>query len=136
MKPKNRIMCPDCGRPKMLFESEKAANNFLKFNMNEVNPDGKREMRVYYCPACCGYHISSHQYKGGNRTEKLISAYRNDLAKGHGTDIVAVCDLLNALRENGFETRKEVNDFLRKKTGFTQATLDKVRQKYYKEKGI
>ena len=25
-KPKNRIMCPDCGRQKMLFESEAKAN--------------------------------------------------------------------------------------------------------------
>ena len=120
----------------MLFKTEKEANTFLKFNMNEVNPDGKREMRVYYCPACCGYHISSHNYKGGNRTEKLIAAYKKDLEKGHGTDIVAVCDLLNAMREKGLETRKEVNAFLRDKTGFTQSTLDKVRQKYYKEKGI
>ena len=108
----------------------------MKFNMDAVNPKGDRTMRVYYCPACCGYHISSHKYKGGNRTEKLISAYRNDLAKGHGTDTVAVYNLLNELRQKRFETRKEVNDFLRKKTGFTRATLDKVRQKYYKEKGI
>lgn len=30
MKPKNRVMCPDCGRSKMLFETETKANNFIK----------------------------------------------------------------------------------------------------------
>ncbi len=80
MKPKNRVMCPDCGRSKMLFETEKKAENFLKFNGNEVNPKGDRTMRVYYCPACCGYHISSHVYKGDNtKTDKLIEAYKRDL---------------------------------------------------------
>ena len=31
-KPKNRIICPDCGKPKMVFESESKAKNFIKFN--------------------------------------------------------------------------------------------------------
>ena len=28
---KNRIMCPECGRAKMLFEAESKAKNFIKF---------------------------------------------------------------------------------------------------------
>ena len=91
MKPKNRVMCPDCGREKILFESEKKAKNFIKFNGSELVDDISK-LRVYYCPACCGYHISSHEYKGGNRTDKLIERYKKDL---------------NA--EQKWETRKQSN---------------------------
>ena len=80
MRPKNLVMCPDCGKPKMLFDTEKKAQNFLKFNGDAVNPRGDRTMRVYYCPACCGYHISSHEYTGSNdKTDRLIEAYKKDL---------------------------------------------------------
>ena len=37
MKPKNRVFCYDCGRPKLLFETEKKALNFIKFNADEIN---------------------------------------------------------------------------------------------------
>ena len=61
MKPKNRVMCPDCGRLKMFFESESKANNFIKFNKDDI--ENGDELRSYYCPACCGWHISHKQYK-------------------------------------------------------------------------
>ena len=53
MKPtKNRMFCRECNRPKMLFEEEKQALNFLKFNTGEY--EEKVPMRVYYCNACMG----------------------------------------------------------------------------------
>ena len=64
-KPKNRVMCPDCGREKMLFETEKKAKLFIEYNWESITDD-KDKLRVYYCPACCGYHISSHKYNGDN----------------------------------------------------------------------
>lgn len=73
MKPKNRILCPDCGKPKILFESENKANNFIKFNASEI-PHGDK-LRSYYCPACCGWHVSSHEYNGINKTEILLYKY-------------------------------------------------------------
>ena len=77
-KPKNRVLCPDCGREKMLFENEKKANLFIKFNGQEISTD-VNNLRVYYCPACCGYHISSHKYFGDNKnTERLIKQYNFD----------------------------------------------------------
>lgn len=77
-KPKNRVWCPDCGKPKMLFDSEKAAERFIKFNGEELIDDISK-LRVYYCPGCCGYHITSHEKKKGgyHGTEKLIQAYKN-----------------------------------------------------------
>lgn len=37
MKPKkNRIFCRDCNKYKTLFESESKADNFIKFNHEEI----------------------------------------------------------------------------------------------------
>lgn len=81
MKPKNnRVMCPDCGKPKMLFESESKANNFIKWNGDEIDAKGG-ELRAYYCPACCGWHITHQKHKQNYEfnTERLIDAYKRDL---------------------------------------------------------
>ena len=81
-KPKNnRIMCPDCGRAKMLFESESKASNFIKWNGGDIDTHGG-ELRPYYCPACCGWHISSkpHVEQYDHRTEELIGAYNRSSA--------------------------------------------------------
>ena len=82
-KPKNnRVMCPDCGRAKMLFESESKAKNFIKWNGGDIDTHGG-ELRPYYCPACCGWHISSkpHVEQYDHRTEELIGAYyRSNMA--------------------------------------------------------
>jgi len=86
MKPtRNRMMCPDCARPKMLFESEAKAQRFIDFNGQDME-FGDR-LRPYYCPACCGWHIShktySKYYEG--RTDELIEAYHSDTSKKRRT---------------------------------------------------
>lgn len=69
-------MCPDCGRPKMLFETERKANDFIRWNGDEIDTHGG-QLRAYYCPSCCGWHISHYRYHEsyGHRTENLIGAY-------------------------------------------------------------
>ena len=76
---KNRIMCPDCGKPKMLFETEKEAQNFIKWNSGDMEHSDK--LRPYYCPACCGYHISHKKHFGSfdHRTENMLNDYRRSL---------------------------------------------------------
>ena len=81
-------MCPDCGRPKMLFETERKAMDFIKWNGDEINvPDGYT-LRVYYCPSCCGYHISHQKYWRGydNSTKRLLDAYQTTQGKRHKID--------------------------------------------------
>lgn len=85
MKPKNnRPICADCGRPKLLFETEKKANNFIKFNGQDILRDGQTidDLRAYYCPSCCGWHITSKPYKKTyeHRTDRLIQRYRQEKA--------------------------------------------------------
>lgn len=80
MKPKKRIYCPDCNRPKMLFETERKANDFIKWNGGDIETGGE-SLRAYYCPSCCGWHIShkKHNEEYDKRTEKLIGAYRSSI---------------------------------------------------------
>lgn len=82
MKPKkkNLVLCPDCGRRKIFFETEAKANNFIKYNGEDIDTHGG-ELRPYYCPACCGYHISSkpHKWNYDSQTDRLIEAYKKDL---------------------------------------------------------
>lgn len=74
MKPiKNRIYCAQCLRPKMLFESKVKAQNFIKFNADEIMEEtGLAPIRAYYCSACCGWHVTS-QY----RSEDLSTVVYN-----------------------------------------------------------
>ena len=76
MKPtKNRFLCPDSGRVKMLFESKAKAQRFIDFNGQGIK-HGER-LRPYFCPACCGWHISHMDYKADyeGRTDRLINEY-------------------------------------------------------------
>ena len=57
IKPKNRVYCPDCQRQKMKFNSEREAHDFIKWN--KENFDEKIPSRIYWCEACCGYHITA-----------------------------------------------------------------------------
>lgn len=85
MKPKdsNRIMCPDCKRAKMLFETEAKAKRFIEYNGDEIDTGGKPP-RAYYCSACGGWHITHQpERKHYNGTERLISAYNRDRHHGN-----------------------------------------------------
>lgn len=61
MKPlRNRVFCLAYGHHKMLFESEQAAMNFIKFNHDEIlEVNGKAPTRAYYCDHCLGWHTTS-----------------------------------------------------------------------------
>ena len=132
MKPtKSRVMCPDCGKQKMLFETEKQAATFLKFNEEAVNPDGTREMRVYYCPACCGYHISSHEYKGsGKATDRLIERYRQNKKGGSLQESI---QLFEIMMDQNFTSKGEVKRWLKAQENYSEKTKAWALTRYYQE---
>ena len=81
MKPKHRIYCRECGRYKLLFETEKKALNFIKFNAQDIingNKNGFVPKRAYYCECCGGYHVTHcmKNYKPYT-TSDIINAYNN-----------------------------------------------------------
>jgi hypothetical protein len=70
MKPKNRVYCTQCHRSKILFDTEKKAFNFIRFNSEEIlQESGRAPNRVYYCTNCGGYHVTS--------SEKHVSAKKS-----------------------------------------------------------
>lgn len=45
----------------MLFETQAKADNFIKFNKDEILEDhGRAPVRSYYCSFCNGYHVTSN----------------------------------------------------------------------------
>lgn len=81
MKPKsNSYWCPDSKRPKMRFETEKKANNFIRYNGEDIIRNGvrKQDIRAYYCPSCCCYHITTKPYRKTyeTQTKELVESYR------------------------------------------------------------
>lgn len=80
MKPtKNRVYCKDCGRVKMLFETQKKADTFLKFNSEDIEKEsGYAPLRSYFCIVCNGWHVTSQETVQDNyisRTEQAISDF-------------------------------------------------------------
>ena len=60
MKPtKNRIFCSNIHRVKMLFASKEKADNFIRFNADNMALSRTHvPIRSYYCPACGGWHVT------------------------------------------------------------------------------
>ena len=62
MKPtKSLVYCYGCNRRKMLFTTQEKADNFIKFNKEEIlDEKGRAPVRSYYCRLCNGYHVTSN----------------------------------------------------------------------------
>ena len=86
MKPtKNKVLCLGCSRHKMVFETEAKANNFIKFNKDDIQKQsGYSPQRSYYCSFCDGFHLtSSTQFVGQSPKEKLLEEhlkYKEEIA--------------------------------------------------------
>jgi hypothetical protein len=82
MKPsKNRIYCRDSGKQKMLFETEKKANTFIRFNSEEIESEsGYSPIRSYHCIVCNGWHVTSRKapFKVKSKTENILEQYQHD----------------------------------------------------------
>ncbi len=76
MKPtKNRVFCNECQRPKMLFETEKKALLFMKFNNEEIAEENEKvPSRAYFCEACAGWHLTHFidPQRNKSRTQRAI----------------------------------------------------------------
>ncbi|MDD5770566.1 MAG: hypothetical protein PHE25_06350 [Candidatus Gracilibacteria bacterium] len=114
MKPnKSVVYCNNCERRKILFETEKKAENFMKFNNDEIeSKSGYSPQRSYYCVFCMGWHITSIKENIGlSKKEKIIEEFnqQKDLKKVVHQDIRT--EKINEL-ENKI---KEMEDFQKEK---------------------
>lgn len=79
MKPvKNKVFCRNCNRSKMLFETEKKANNFIKFNQDEIKTSsGYAPQRSYYCVFCGGWHTTNIKHNIGiSKNEEAFEKFQ------------------------------------------------------------
>lgn len=85
MKPtKSRVFCKDCGRSKMLFETEKKADTFIKFNGEDIEKEsGFKPERSYFCTYCGGWHVTSKKefLNIKSRTEIVLDIYNEEKLK-------------------------------------------------------
>jgi predicted RNA-binding Zn-ribbon protein involved in translation (DUF1610 family) len=141
-KPKNRVMCPDCGRQKILFESESKANNFIKWNKDEIENGDK--LRSYYCPACCGWHISHQKFHKDmeGRTDKLIENYNKEKELGklkHGLFVnILIEELYQEIKRHNLQDRKSINQLLYKPeySNYSSFVKQEAKVRYYTEINI
>ena len=78
MKPnRSRIFCRDAGKSKILFETEKKAENFIRFNAEEIaSESGFSPVRTYFCISCGGYHVTSKETNPEvSRSERVLEEY-------------------------------------------------------------
>lgn len=79
MKPtRSRIYCRDSAKSKILFETEKKADNFIKFNADDIEAEsGRRPIRSYFCISCGGFHVTSKKEDPGmkSRSELVLESY-------------------------------------------------------------
>lgn len=127
MKPKsNSYWCADCNRPKMKFETEKKAHNFIKYNGADILKEGQTidQIRVYYCPSCCAYHITTKPYKKAYeyRTRELIEKYNKDKANKA---------ILNVLKDTDNKVIKEIQIIAQKASITSIKALKEVINDYF-----
>ena len=113
MKPnKSFVYCTNSNRRKMLFETEKKAENFMKFNNEEIKKEsGYSPQRSYYCMFCDGWHITSKEKQLTLTTkEKLVKRYIQEHQRQNieNRDISIKIDILKC----------EITDFSKKKIIF------------------
>lgn len=77
-KAKNRVFCLDAQKSKLVFETEKKAETFLKFNKDKIyESSGYAPVRAYYCPSCCAWHVTHRKdYRPSiTSTERVVNTY-------------------------------------------------------------
>lgn len=84
MRPKcsSRIFCIVCKKPKLLFASEQKADNFIRFNAEEIAKENEKvPVRSYYCKACGGWHVTSSPKRQFIRKKNQVQASENPIPK-------------------------------------------------------
>lgn len=87
MKPKNRVFCVRAARPKLLFDSKKKADNFMRYNGDEIADEtGKKPVRSYYCTACGGWHVTSREKTLHRQMQERESEYAETTGADNGSE--------------------------------------------------
>lgn len=130
MKPnKSFVYCTNGNRRKILFETEKKAENFMKFNNEEIKKEsGYSPQRSYYCIFCNGWHLTSKKVLRHEKSkkEKLVEQYTQEHGRKNvkNRDISQKIDILKC----------EITDFSKKEEKFEKYKELAKRKKEIKSK--
>lgn len=121
---RNIVYCAESRKNKILFESEKKANDFIRYNSETIeNENGYAPVRAYYCEICGGWHLTSleeNPYRRGNswarwalkekqvidEQDAALKAGKNAKKNNASTPaLIAVCE---DKQENAAEITKEI----------------------------
>lgn len=136
--PKNRVMCPDCGKSKQLFETERKANDFIKWNGDSI--EHGESLRAYYCPSCCGWHISHQKYRPmyDRNTDRLLDAYERTVGKPKKLDKLIHYDLyereLRSLEERATNIYNDIPEEI--KAQLQKSAIKRFLDVYFPSNGI
>ena len=73
----NLVFCPAAGRAKLQFETLKKAVNYIRWNSREIYQEsGKAPVRVYWCPRCACFHVTSRPHNKTPEEHKKTSVQR------------------------------------------------------------
>ncbi len=90
MKPtRNNFYCAMSHRTKMLFPTQKKADNFIRFNSEAIKAEtGFAPIRSYYCITCLGWHVTHREAEVGNSFDAR-DKFRLNKAIGANEEILA-----------------------------------------------
>ena len=124
IKPKDRIWCPVIRRSKLLFDSEKKAQNFIKFNAEDIkNSGGVAPVRSYFCEVCGGWHVT-HRWRNTGKVDRNIKKFiDNHSEKAHHNPSRPVKEKPEEIRETAkkyflenyrkFSCKKDFKEYLK-----------------------
>lgn len=103
MKPKkNRIYCNACGGVRILFPTKKKADNFIRFNADEIMDEtGKAPVRSYYCKLCGGWHVTSSSNRDYYEAREYVETF--DLKQCHKVLDDMICNMRHAYITRAYE---------------------------------
>ena len=118
MKPKKTKMCADCGKPKMVFQTEAEAQRFIDYNGSDIT-DTPEFLRVYHCDACGGYHVTSQPYKTSyvHRVDEMINKFKKEC---QDSDYIS----MKEIADTGEYIYKHIPNFIRQSKKKTHKWLD------------
>jgi len=132
-KPKNRVYCRSINRLKILFDSEAAANRFIKFNQDSINEgkDKPTKLRSYYCITCGGYHVTHLPYnemkikKVNRRVNSVIDSFVRKKKKEVNPDLI-LYEYILGLNIKSFGSKKKVKKYISEHTDEAPKPVDRI----------
>ena len=117
MKPnRGRVFCRECHRQKLLFDSEKKAELFIKFNAEETAEcNGYAPVRSYYCMCCGGWHVTHKPFNSEMKSvsERIVEDYNRALIKKKLAQ-QSVAIKRNKVHKMNLEKISEINSMIEK----------------------